>query len=356
MSAPVITAWSALSPFGGDTAAFRDGVLGLPATPAGEPGAEARPLLVPGFDVKQALGRRGTRAMDRATALAVVAVRDLLDSVPDRRERATGPTGAIVLGTTMGSAASAMQITRDSLTGEKPFYVEAARVPNAIMNCPAGQSAIWQQVKGPNTTLAGGRAAGLLGLRYSRRLLDAGRASAVLCGAVEEFSPQRQLLEERGRPAADEPVRLGEGAAVLMVEHALAVAPEDVLAEVLAVESGVHGPEDAADRIAGCVTRTLNAGGVAPEELWAVSTVPRTAEDRLVETQALDTALGSATPTRFPLESPWGDAGAVTAVFQIASVLATAHREGGAGRPVLILAVDPDGLHAAALLRIGEPS
>ncbi|MCP5877146.1 hypothetical protein NL390_32295, partial [Klebsiella pneumoniae] len=69
---------------------------------------------------------------------------------------------ALVLGTTTGSAESMMNFTRSSLEAEKPFYVDPALMPNAVMNCAAGQCAIWHQLKGPNTTIAGGRAAGLL--------------------------------------------------------------------------------------------------------------------------------------------------------------------------------------------------
>ncbi|MEK8171048.1 beta-ketoacyl synthase N-terminal-like domain-containing protein [Streptomyces sp. M19] len=88
---------------------------------------------------------------------------------------------------------------RDSLVGDRPFYVDPARFPNTVLNSAAGRSAIWHRLKGPNATVAGGHATGLLALRYAMRLQRAGRATTVVCGAVEEFSSARAWLEWHAR-------------------------------------------------------------------------------------------------------------------------------------------------------------
>lgn len=130
--------------------------------------------------------------MDRVTGLAVTAVGSLLDDGERNRAVGTGEGAAFALGTTTGSAQSMMDFTRDSLTSEQPFFVDPARFPNTVMNCAAGQSAIWYQLKGPNATIAGGRTAALHALNYSRRLLGSGRARTVLCG--ERRSSRRPRL------------------------------------------------------------------------------------------------------------------------------------------------------------------
>ena len=194
-----ITAWSAVSGYGHGRAAFTEGVLAGRRTAAGldpgrwpAPGPEPKAGLVPQFDPRTALGRKGTRTMNRVTGLAVAAVGELAD------DPAADKAGlALVLGTTTGSVQSMMDFTRASLTGERPFDVEPAVIPNSVMNCAAAQCAIWHRIQGPNITLAGGRPSGLLALAYARRLLLAERADAVLCGAAEEYSPARSWLDRK---------------------------------------------------------------------------------------------------------------------------------------------------------------
>lgn len=164
---PVITAWSAVSPFGIGRSAFAEGMheggeTAVPIDPEQWKVPDERARLVPGFSPREVLGRKGTRSMDRVTGLAVSAVGALLDDAERNRLVATGERGAIVLGTTTGSAQSMMDFTRDSLTGEQPYFVDPAQMPNTVMNCAAGQCAIWHRIQGPNATIAAwptGRAA-----------------------------------------------------------------------------------------------------------------------------------------------------------------------------------------------------
>ncbi|MFJ9887207.1 hypothetical protein ACIQRW_15240 [Streptomyces sp. NPDC091287] len=63
---------------------------------------ETRAHLVPGFEVRQTLGKKGTRSMDRVTGLTVAAVGNLLEQDDATRESATGERAALVLATTTG--------------------------------------------------------------------------------------------------------------------------------------------------------------------------------------------------------------------------------------------------------------
>jgi 3-oxoacyl-[acyl-carrier-protein] synthase II len=348
-----ITGWSAVSPYGLSTEAFAAAVraqcpiglglrprrsigLGLRwrpamswADPAGPAGMTAR--LVPGFDQRAVLGKKGTKGMDRLTGLAVTAVGQLLTPAP-----ATGTT-ALVLGTNSGSAKSMMDFTRTSLTAERPFDVDPAAIPSVVMNCAAGQCAIWHGLTGPNTTIAGGRVAGLLGLAYARRLLRAGRARSVLCGAAEEYSAARSWLEFHAWQGAR---TLGEGAAVLRLEP---VGTPGALATVLAVDSLVGG---GSNQCRYEIKRVLDFAGITMRQVWAV--VTGSGEERA----ALDGMFAPDVLTRIPpVADLVGDAGATSGVFGIAAALAVGAVE-PAPRIAVIAGTDPTGTAAAAVLRL----
>lgn len=360
MSTLVVSGWSAVSPFGIGAAAFAEGIAGevpAPSLPGEDWGPVPAPgvhLLVPEFSAREALGKKGTRSMDRVSALAVTTVGDLLSSGERHGAVATGERAALVLGTTTGSVKSMMDITRDTLIHEKPFYIDAARIPNAIMNSAAAQCAIWHELRGPNTTVAGGRVAPLFAMRYAMRLLEADRAGAVLCGGAEEFSAARAWLEHHGR-TEPEPGVLSEGCALFLLEHEASGA--EPMAEVLAVETGVHGTSDAEEMMLACLRRAFARAEVALEDTWAVSSVPCGENLGAAENAALAAMFGSLPVRRVPGGVPWGDAGAVTAAFQLAAVLAEAERDpAAAGRVAVIAAMDRDGVLGCALLRMGAAS
>lgn len=200
----VVSGWSVASPYGLGAQAFAEGVRGLrDAVRAGDEEADLGPYeragRIPDFDVRAVLGRKGTRAMDRATGLAVATAGMLLEQAGAGLAEEVPEAVGMVLGTGHGSVQSIMDFTRDSLTGEKPFHVDPALFPNTVMNRAAGQSAIWHTLRGPNTTVSGGALTGLLALSYAARLLRRRHCEAVLCGAVEEFSRERAWLEYRAR-------------------------------------------------------------------------------------------------------------------------------------------------------------
>ncbi|WP_447038510.1 beta-ketoacyl synthase N-terminal-like domain-containing protein [Streptomyces sp. DSM 118878] len=353
---PVVSGWSAVSPYGIGRQAFAEGARSGRTTVAPLDserwhGPDEQACLVPDFVIKDVLGRKGTRSMDRVTGLAVTTVRELLAEAGDTAEH--GADVGLVLGTTTGSAQSMMDITRDTLVHEKPFYIDPSHIPNAIMNCPAGQCAIWYGLKGPNTTVAAGRSSGLLALNYARRLLAAGRARTVLCGAAEEYSAARSWLEWHTRGEDETDVVLGEGCAMLRLRPADAVAEGEGLAEVLAVESGVAPPGGAAAALTATVRRALTRAGVGPDDVWAVS--PSGPAGDLGEQERAGLAsLWSDSGVRWvPQLGLIGDTAAATAAFQVVSVLTAApDTPGSRGRVAVVTSVDRDGALACALLRI----
>ena len=195
MTGVLISAWSALSPYGHGRTAFAEGVRrGVPAavTATKDDWGDADAHVVPGFDIVEQLGRKGTGSMDRTSALAVATMRALQRD--EHGATAPDPRTGVVLGTTSGSTRTQFEFTRDSLTRRKPYFVNPAQMPFALMNSAAAQAAMWHGLTGPNSTVAAGRNSGPAVLRYATRLLRTGRASGVFAGAVEEHSGARELL------------------------------------------------------------------------------------------------------------------------------------------------------------------
>ncbi|MEU6862130.1 beta-ketoacyl synthase N-terminal-like domain-containing protein [Streptomyces sp. NPDC046876] len=352
----VISGWAVSSPYGLGRRPFAEGLLGKAAATAPldagrwpVPYAEAG--LIPDFDIKAVLGRKGTRSMDRATGIAVITVGELLQDYGQGLAADPEKTG-LVLGTS-GSVQSIMDFTKDALTGEKPYLVDPARFPNTVMNCPTGQSAIRHTLKGPNVTVSGGSATGLLALNYASRLLRGGHATALLAGAAEEFSVQRARLEhvaDHGGAGADP---LGEGAALFLLESGAAARDggRPVLATVLGSRFRAF-PETgrAGEALARCIADVLADAGAAPVDLALVA--PGTPPGQLgkQERSALDGLAGERIAVR-PLV---GDATAASAAFQLAAVLALAGADPAlVDRLALVTALDRDGTVGATLLRLG---
>jgi 3-oxoacyl-[acyl-carrier-protein] synthase II len=355
---PVISAWSAVSPFGIGRAAHSAGRVADEQPPTVLDKNEWRvpdesAYLARDFDTRVVLGKKGTRSMDRLTGLAVTAVRELLDDPATDRAAATGPGAGLVLGTTTGSAQSLMDFTRDSFTEEKPYFVETARFPNAVMNCAAAQCAIWHQLRGPNATVAGGRVAGLYALNYARRLLAAGRARTVLCGGAEEYSPARSWLEHYARQSGEPVSVLGEGCTMLLIEP-----PESAdergagLAEVLSVDFGVFVEGSLREQLAARLRRMLKRANATPDDVWAISPSGASGSAGDAEWGALhDVFRGDA--TKIATTAGLGDLGAATASFQLVTVLDLAQRTPEArGNLAVVTAVDRTGVFGAALVRI----
>lgn len=354
---PVITEMAVASPYGLGETSFTEGVLaGRPTSAPLDTGVWPVPHraagLIPGFDIADVLGPKGTRSMDRLTGIAVATTGLLLDrcSTP----LADDPEGTgMVLGTP-GSVQSVMTFTHDALTGLKPFHVNPAHFPNTVLNHPTGRSAIQHGLKGPNVSVAGGTASGLLALAYASRLLRAGHASALLCGAADEFSVQRARLENAVAAGADDP--LGEGAALFLLESASNArrGGRTPRAELLGCRFRVAADAELASKaLALCVQDLLRDTGVTADDIALA--VPTSAPGLLGEQEALalDEVLGTA--DRVELRPLLGDTGAASTALQTAVPLALVRlRPRYVGRPALVTTIDRDGTVACALLRPAE--
>ncbi|MDT0493911.1 beta-ketoacyl synthase N-terminal-like domain-containing protein [Streptomyces griseus] len=349
MSNAVITAWSAVSPYGTGSAPLADGLRTRTAAPRSEAPEEwtARPdataRLVPGFDVREALGRAGTRGMDRLTGLTAVTVRELLAARGAEQDDSLG-TG-VVLGTAAGSVQGFMEFTRASLEGARPIDVPPSKAPNMAMNRAASASAIRHALKGPNSTVAAGRLSGLVALDHARRLLADGRATRVLAGSAEEYSASRAHLTHA---AHGDDVVLGEGCVMVLLEPADR-ADGRPLAELLAVHHRVAPTGDFTAALTAAVETALTAAGVRADEVWAAlpGNAPGAAGEQ--EVRLHEALFGVEVRERVATTALLGETAAATGAFQLAALLS---EPGEPGRIALVTTTDPDGYVGCAVLRL----
>jgi 3-oxoacyl-[acyl-carrier-protein] synthase II len=344
--ATVIAAWSATSPFGDGRAAFADGVRAGRPAPATESAADWFPEpdtahLVPEFDIADRLGRKGTGSMDRTTALAVSTAGRLCKEAAGvvTTDERTG----VVLGTTSGSTQTQFAFTGDSLTRRKPYFVNPAQMPFALMNSAAAQCASWHGLTGPNTTVAAGRLSGIATLRYADRLFRTGRASAVFAGAAEEYGGGRVLLERRAGNTA----RLGEGCALLYLQPSIG-GNRSALAEVVALDTRLAVVGEPRDALVGCLRRVL--AGTAPQRIWGVALSGLDPAMRTMERDAVEQVLEREVERVVAPAELIGDTGAATGSFQLAALLALA--EGERDRLAVATAVDRDGMVGCVVVRL----
>jgi 3-oxoacyl-[acyl-carrier-protein] synthase II len=286
---------------------------------------------------RELLGPKGTRSMDKLTAMAVTAVGDLLADVRDEPTAGTG----VVLGTSTGSAESTLSFVRESLTADRPYLVDPARFPNTVMNCAAGRSAIWYGLQGTNATVAGGRTAGLLALNYARRILGAGRCQRVICGAAEELSPDRARLEETDAV-------LGEGCAVLMLDQD---APDGDAPALAALRIRLAVDEKPAAALAGCVRQALADAGLQPRDVGAIACSETGGDLEGEERTAIAEVLGPDQPEQLSCADATGDTGAASAAFALVMACTRLAEHRHDDRAILVTSIDVSGLTGCALLR-----
>jgi 3-oxoacyl-[acyl-carrier-protein] synthase II len=343
VTASVITAWDAYSPLGSGAQAH---LAGLRNAPTPEPRTRLH-----GFEIREVLGRSGTRAMDRAAGLAVATTRRLLERVgaPEAPFGAYPPEAVgLVLGVS-DSVKSVSDFVHDTWTRDKPFDIDPSHIPRTLMNYAAGQCAIWHGVKGPNATICGSHATGLLALNYARRLQQNGHAMATIWGAVEEYSDARAAIESARSDGVDR-LPPGEGCVMFLLESAESVcASRPPLAEVLAVEFGVWAdPGEIQQMLVRCIRRALKRSLADPGDVFAIA--PSSARGSYADKERAAAAeVFADVPSLTVTVDAVGDTRAASAVFQIVELLA---QPGIPGRIGVATTVDMEGRVGCALLRL----
>ncbi len=184
------------------------------------------------FDPASYLGKVNLRPVDRTARLVIVAAHLAFEASGWTRERRGEHDVGLVLGTMFGSVHTISAFDRRALVAG-PKYAKPFEFANSVINAAAGQTAIWHDLRGINSTVAGGMAAGLQALGYAAEVIRTGRSDAVLAGGADElcfeslygFHQTGRLCSAGDRGAVPFDARrdgfvLGEGAGLLMLEEA----------------------------------------------------------------------------------------------------------------------------------------
>jgi 3-oxoacyl-[acyl-carrier-protein] synthase II len=300
--------------------------------------------VVPDFQIADHVGRKGTRYLDRTTALGLVASRLAMAEAGGDGWESTG----VVVGTSSGSLRSSSEFARDTLVQELPYLVNPGAFPNTVMNCCAGQIAIWNGLRGVNATVAGGHVSSLSAIRYARNAIGQGHVDRLLVGGVEELCAQ-SCWGWRHTGVLDPAVPVGEGCALFAVEDGQAVRDrgDAALAGLLACEVGFVDVRarlsSSADALARCVERAGERSGVRAEDVDAVA-VGATGLVGLerVENRVLDRLVSGARRVR--VKDVVGESYSAGGALQLAALLAHWRAEQvPAGRVGLVTSIGHDG-------------
>lgn len=332
MTAVVITGMAAVRP-APDAEPFPDEEAGHPVHRVAD------------FDPVTLFGRRAARYNHRSTLLAMAACEAALAhaglKVDDEGRDAIG----ITVGTTVGSVSGTIEFGMDTFDEKRPYLVNAACFPNAVLNTAAGALAIRLGARGPNATIAGGPLACVAALRHGEVTLRAGHAETVLAGASEEATEPALWWARGHRDTA----AAGEGAAMFVVERlttarAAGRAPIARLGAAVVRAADPHRP----GALAAAIAEALRLARVDPADvaLAALRATGVAAVDQAQRTALRD--LTAATPLWS--EAEIGDCYSAHSALQLVQVIdhlggdARARRRGGSGQTAgLVIAVDPDG-------------
>jgi 3-oxoacyl-[acyl-carrier-protein] synthase II len=350
----VITGAGALSPLGDSPAALHRALAegrsalkpielfsldGLGPRRAGE----IRP-----FEPQNYLGDRNLRPVDRTSRLLLVAAQAALDTSGWTSEARAEREVGLVLGTTFCSIKTIAEFDRRGLQ-LGPSHASPLDFANSVINAAAGQAAIWHGLRGVNSTVAGGEAAGLLAIANAVDLIAAGRADALLAGGVEElcfesfvgYHKAGRLAPEDGHPVPFDARRNGfaqsEGAALLVLEaeetarqRGAAILGE-VLGHASAFDPSAGEGSGAAEAVARAIRLACEEAGIGLDEIgaWSASANGGVKSDRC---EALGGALA------------FGDRAADLPVVAIKAMLGEALGASGAFQAIDLLSSMADGV------------
>jgi 3-oxoacyl-[acyl-carrier-protein] synthase II len=157
----------------------------LPPTGSKEPWPQAGAHWLPDFDARTHMGPKGVSYLNRMTQMAIIACAEALRGGPPLDADGKLQTG-VVLGSRGGSMETIAEFVRSTYVG-LPHMVSPMQFPNATMNGPAGQCAIWHSLGNVNGTVCAGDLTGLAALHYGSRMLRLGHAQGLLVGSVEDY-------------------------------------------------------------------------------------------------------------------------------------------------------------------------
>lgn len=303
MTPLAITGVGVVSPIGSGWSAFRAALNDPEAARRrafAEPPTVLHPERIPhpraaevrDFDPKRVLGVKGHRNLDRLTKFLIGAGKEALGQAGIK-----DADGAFARydSTTVGVCSSTAYGSLDAITElhmvaelEDPTYINPARFPNTVINAAAGYVSIWEDLRGPNTTIVDGNCGALDAVLTAETHLGHQRADAFLVGGGEVLSDSLYLafrklgvVADGAHPTLSEAggIHFGEGAAYFAVERqeAARAAGAKVVGEILGYGTAFDAPDKEVELVHGshrstgrAIRMALDDAGLDPRDVDAV--------------------------------------------------------------------------------------
>lgn len=244
------------------------------------------------FDVREVLGKKGTRSMDRLTGMAISCIQKVMSVLIDQREQESQRMG-IVVGSAQGSMDSIVRFTHESLAHDSPDYVNPALFPNTVMNCAAGQSAIWHSLKGPNATISSGELSSFAAINYAVTLLSKDYVDTLICGGIEELTEVNMAANKKLAEKMSLATRFSEASAFFVVEHSDTSKKYGryVLATIKAIKIGFNPSSENVDAFMFLIEDALKIANIGVEDINIVSIAGAWPQTKEAELYAVDSLL-----------------------------------------------------------------
>jgi 3-oxoacyl-[acyl-carrier-protein] synthase II len=273
------------------------------------------------FDHRRDLGKKGTRNMDRLTALAISGMADLMPALGVDRETPHDGIG-IVLGSAQGSMDSIVRFTYETLAHDRPDFVNPALFPNTVMNCAAGQAAIWYRLRGLNATISCHETSFLSALEYSCLQLQRGVVRTLVTGSTEELTEVSEAGHRSVARSTNRPARHAEFSmfVALETEGEARRKGRPVLAELRAVMTGFNCDPGNSAPLSGLIARALARADVDHAAVTQAVTAGTSPEQRAAELEAMRDSIGTDLRVQVTWDS-YGNAGSAHNALQLSQLM-----------------------------------
>lgn len=268
------------------------------------------------FDPKQYLGAKGLRSLDRSTTLLVSASKLAINDSGFTITQDNADSVGVSIGSTLGSVRSIADFYQVTLQ-DGPRYTNPSLFPNTVINSPASQVSIWNNIRGFNTTISTGFTASLDAIKYAYDFIQLGRIKLVYAGGVEEMCAQTFLGfhvlkylsgSQDGEKFLNCPfdrrrngIMFGEGACLLAVEdrdHAVARNAR-ILCEVIGFGTSfdpyrINKYNPRATGLKRAIKITIEESGLKPDDIdYICANANSTVQADKIETSAIKEIFGA---------------------------------------------------------------
>lgn len=291
------------------------------------------------------------RPLDRLSRMVAAGARLALDDSGWTADGLANKEVGLVLGTMFSSIQVIAAFDRRGVEGG-PAYSKPMEFANSVLNSAAGQTAIWHNLRGINSTICCGSASGVAAIAYAANMIRLGRADALLAGGAEGLSHEVfHGYHQAGALCASEdgdaryPVpydsrrngfALAEGAALLMLEarDTAEARGATIFGEILGHGNGFdvrRGTDDASavEAATRSIRMALESASLSPEEIDCLSASANgsVALDRR-EAGAIRGAFGGRTAALpvTAIKSMLGESLGAGGAFQTVALLSTLNR------------------------------